>query len=347
MKITSASQLSLVRYDCAQLMKEMLKRGIEIELLNINEDAWIASFAGREVHFLDVNPSSVSATARQYFMNKGTTKKILQRWGYRVPRGQVFTIEEKPSALAYAQQVGFPLVVKPVRGIQGQGGAIGIATREEFTQALEKIYAGDLKWGPALVEEYVGGNEYRLFMMKNGNFAALAYELAHVVGDGVKTVGELIRIENGRRHYFPEKYYAPIKVDAECQRVLSRQGLSFDSVPDANQYVLLRGNANLSSGSMARDVTHLVHLDFLTMAQDILKKSQGLMCMGMDIKCEDIARAQNEQKYHIIEINPHPSIAIHMQPKQGQAHDIAGWLVDEIFPETASWQQQNTIQRAV
>lgn len=49
---------------------------------------------------------------------------------------------------------------------------------------------------------------------------------------------------------------------------------------------------------------------------------------------QDSALMPEPGKYAVIEINSNPGISIHHHPGCGREHDVAGAIVDLLFPET-------------
>jgi hypothetical protein len=76
-------------------------------------------------------------------------------------------------------------------------------------------------------------------------------------------------------------------------------------VPPEGESVDLRGNANLSTGGTAEDVTDLLPEE----TRDICIRAArtiGLDVAGIDIVCQDISQPLHEQRGGIIEVNAAP-----------------------------------------
>ena len=111
--------------------------------------------------------------------------------------------------------------------------------------------------GASCVEELLTGRYYRMLVVNGRMLAACERIPACVVGDGKHTVQELVDEANRdpRRGDGHSKPMNTIKVDRVCVATLGKQGYRTESVPNEGARVLLREDANLSTGGSAIDVT--------------------------------------------------------------------------------------------
>src|SRR5690606_4434888 len=137
-----------------------------------------------------------------------------------------------------------------------------------------------------MVERYLPGNDFRLLVVGNKLVAAARRDPPHVIGDGEKTVRELVEQVNrdprrGDGHATP---LSRIRLDEIAINRLAQQGLDPDAVPPLGQRVILRNNANLSTGGTATDVTDDVHP---AIAASAVAAAQmvGLDICGVDMVC--------------------------------------------------------------
>ena len=121
--------------------------------------------------------------------------------------------------------------------------------------------------------------------------AAARREPAQVLGDGIHTVVQLVEQVNAdpRRGEHHATVLSKIKLDAVALAVLADQGFTPDSIPPAGTTVLIRRNANLSTGGTAIDVTERVHPAVAASAVDAAK-IVGLDIAGIDVVAQDISR---------------------------------------------------------
>lgn len=260
--------------------------------------------------------------------DKALAKEILRTSGIPVPAGGLAAT--LPEALEIAAEIGYPVVAKPVDGNQGKGVALDIRTPEDLRAAYEVARSFSDR---VIIERYIRGRHYRIVVVGKRVVAASERLPAQVVGDGVRTVSELVAAVNadplrGEEH---ERPLTRIKIDAVAELVLAKQRLTPASIPAAGQVVLLRENANLSTGGTAIDVTDRVHPDNRELALRIARLI-GLDVCGVDLVMDDIARPLSEATGAVIEVNAAPGIRMHHYPAQGRPREVAGAIIDHLFP---------------
>lgn len=311
----------------AAIFSTAVKRGIPVR--RIGEDSLLVLGYGKNQKRVQATTTSMTGCiAADIACDKALTKEILEEAGIPVPCGVVVTSAEEAVKTAFA--LGRPVVIKPCCGSKGRGVTMKLEKREEIIQAF--ILAGEIS-AQVLVEEYVEGRQYRVLVV-NGRVVAAAERIsACVVGDGKHTVLELIAAENGNplRGEDHEKPLTQIRIDPIAIRVLERQNYTVESVPEPGAIVYLRENANISTGGTAVDVTDQMHPENIRLAVRAAQRV-GLDVAGIDIVAEDIGKPLKQQGGAIIEVNAAPGIRMHHYPSKGKARDVAGEIVDLLFP---------------
>ncbi|MFM7026985.1 MAG: cyanophycin synthetase [Limnohabitans sp.] len=270
---------------------------------------------------------STSAIAESIAQDKDLTKQLLHAAGVPVPLGRpVSTLEE---AWQVAQDIGLPVVVKPQDGNQGKGVTVNITDRTAFDAAYETAD----RYGTVMVEKYLPGQDYRLLVVGNKLVAAARREPPLVVGDGVHTVRQLVDQVNAdpRRGEGHATSLTKIRFDDIAVGRLHAQELEPDSVPEKGRRVILRNNANLSTGGTATDVTDDVHPE---VAARVVAAARmvGLDICGVDVVCESVLRPLEEQNGGIVEVNAAPGLRMHLTPSYGKGRDVGQAAVELMFP---------------
>ncbi len=263
--------------------------------------------------------------------DKEETNQILSDLGLPVPRqDQVWTAEE---AVRAARRLGYPVVVKPLDANHGRGVSIGLSTDEQvqvgFARAREHART-------VLVETFIQGFDHRMLVV-DGELVAVAKRVpGHVVGDGEHSIRELVGITNQdpRRGIGHEKVLTRIELDHQAERLVEKAGRTLDDVLPAGEIFYLRSTANLSTGGTAVDVTDVVHPDNREMAVRAAK-AIGLDVCGVDFLTPDITRSYREIGGGICEVNAAPGFRMHVAPSEGQPRDVAGKVMDMLFPPGA------------
>jgi cyanophycin synthetase len=269
-----------------------------------------------------------SAIAESIAQDKELTKKLLDAAGVPVPKGR--PASDAADAWIAAQEIGLPVVVKPRDGNQGKGVTVNVSSREEVMAAfaVAEGYGGEV-----LIERYLPGSDYRLLVVGDRLVAAARREPPMVIGDGQHTVKQLVDKVNAdpRRGDGHATSLTKIRFDEVALARLKEQGLNGDSIPAKGTRVILRNNANLSTGGTATDVTDDVHPEVaarvITAARMI-----GLDIAGVDVVCESVLRPLEEQSGGIVEINAAPGLRMHLSPSFGKGRDVGEAIIDMMFP---------------
>ena len=217
------------------------------------------------------------------------------------------------------------------RNYQSRGVSINLTTDEE----VEAGFAKAAEYGRnVVVESYLEGFDHRLLVVDGELVAAAKRIPGHITGDGRHTVAELVELINQdpRRGIGHEKVLTRIEIDPQAERLLTRLGYDRDTIPSAGEIVYLRSTANLSTGGTAIDVTDEIHPDNRDMAIRAIQ-AIGLDIGGVDFLTADITRSYREVGGGICEINAGPGFRMHVAPSEGQPRDVAGPVLDMLFPE--------------
>jgi len=267
-----------------------------------------------------------SAVSESIAQDKDLCKRLLLAAGVPVPIGR--PVSNADDAWAAAQAVGLPVVVKPRDGNQGKGVTVNVATREH----LDIAYRAADEIGEVMVEKYLPGNDFRLLVVGDRLVAAARRDPPHVIGDGALTVRELVNKVNAdpRRGDGHATSLTKIRFDDIAIARLDAQGLKPESVPEKGRRVILRNNANLSTGGTATDVTDDVHPE---VAKRAVAAAQmvGLHVCGVDVVCETVLRPLEEQNGGIVEVNAAPGLRMHLSPSFGKGRNVGEAIIHHLF----------------
>ena len=268
-----------------------------------------------------------SAISEAIAQDKELTKKLLSAAGVPVPAGRV--VKSPEDAWAAAVEIGLPVVVKPNDGNQGKGVTVNIITQEHLLKAytVATEFRDDI-----LVEKYMPGNDFRLLVVGDKLIAAARRDPPKVVGDGVKTVAQLVEQVNQdpRRGTGHSTSLTKIRFDEIAHACLASQGFTAESIPVKGQRVNLRNNANLSTGGSATDVTDDVHPEVAARAV-AAAHMVGLDICGVDLVCDSILRPIEEQGGGIVEVNAAPGLRMHLTPSFGKGRAVGEAIISAMF----------------
>jgi glutamate--cysteine ligase len=303
------------------LLKEAVKRGIEIQVLDRLENFISLEKDGRLEYVKQATKTSKDNYVSVLIMeNKTITKKVLEKHNIRVPDGiEVSSLDELK--INIKDIIDKPIVVKPKSTNFGLG--INIfkdgASEEDILKAWEMASKFD---NTILIEEFIKGKEYRFLVIDDKVSGILHRVPANVLGDGVSTIEELVEIKNQDplRGYHYVTPLEKIKLDENAVLFLKLQNKNIKYIPKDGEIVYLRENSNISTGGDSIDYTEDIPERFKEIAIKSAKAVNAKFC-GVDMMIEDYKNEDSD--YGIIELNFNPAIHIHSYPYRGKERNIA------------------------
>lgn len=272
---------------------------------------------------------TTSAIAESIAQDKDLTRMLLKTIGVPTPEGR--PVESAEDAWEAAEDIGVPVVIKPQYGNHGRGVATNLQTKEQ----VEAAYLAAREEGRSIVcERHAPGDDYRILVIGGKMIAAARREPAHVLGDGQSTVQKLIDVVNQdpRRSDGHSTVLSKIKIDSVALGVLLEQGMTPDTIPPLGKKVLIRRNANLSTGGTAADVTDIVHPDIARQCVEAARVI-GLDIAGVDVVAQDITQPLQGQRGVVVEVNAGPGLRMHIEPSSGSPRPVGEAIINMLFPE--------------
>lgn len=306
--------------DAAKLRGVPVRRLTEGSLVQLG-------WGSKQKKILAAATSQTSAIAEDIVQDKDLTRRLLLEVGLPVPQGR--PVRSAEDAWNAANEIGLPVVVKPRDGNQGRGVALNLYTREQVVKAYE---AAKEESDSVLVEQFAEGEDYRVLVIGRQLIAASRRMPAHVIGDGVQTIQELIAEKNRdpRRAADHAAALSKIRIDAVASAVLAEQGVTPESVPEKGRMILIRRNANLSTGGTAADCTPEVHPTICAAAVEAAQ-TVGLDICGIDMIAPDISAPLSPRNGVIIELNARPGLRMHLYPSEGEPRAVGKAVIDTMF----------------
>lgn len=290
------------------------------------------SSPSRTHYFFRTRGDKVSNEAVKLGSDKNITKQLLKEQGVPVPDGGKFTEEHTDEEIVQfaEEKMNFPLVLKPTDASLGNGVVTNIKTIEEFRAGLDYV-KHTLGYNNLIVERYVPGEEYRVYVVRDQVIAAYNRLPANVIGDGVSTISELIDIKNSERRRNARLFDCLIELDEETLNYIQTAGYTLDSIPNKGEKILLKDKTNVSAGGDPVDVTDSIPDEMKRIAINAVKAMPDLNHGGVDIIVD---LKKHEFDPVVIELNPTAQIGGILFPMEGKARDIPSAIVDFYFPET-------------
>lgn len=260
---------------------------------------------------------------------KDVARALLARAGVAIPDGAAFDSAAPPAeALALLARLG-SLVVKPVDGDKGRGVTVGVSDADRLRAAWE--LARRETGAGILVEEVRSGEEVRVLVI-DGRARAVARRIPpFVIGDGVRTIRELINEKNAQRRTSFFLQGKPIVLTPHRLHLLAGAGLTPLSVLHGGQRCDLDVTGNVRTGAEPVDATDTIDASYLRIAERAVSAIPGLRCAGVDLICEDLESPAGAGDHVVLELNPNPGIGIHAGARGGERRDVAGAIADAVL----------------
>jgi GNAT-family acetyltransferase (TIGR03103 family) len=298
------------------IIDEALRRGIGVDIIDAEGGFFRLTYGGRSVICRESLTALTTAIAMSICDDKRVTRRIVRAAEVRVPEQVTADDEDRTRAFVEDHEA---VVVKPARGEQGKGVAVGL---KGWDQAKTAIEAAQKICNEVVVEEFVGGADLRIIVIDYRVVAAAIRKPAAVIGNGRSSVRDLIEHQS-RRRSAATGGESSIPIDAETERCVAGAGYGLDDVPPADKYLVVRKTANLHTGGTIHDVTGILHRTLIEAAVRAARAIE-IPVTGIDF----IVKAPTEPDYWFIEANERPGLANH------EPQPTAERFVDLLFPQS-------------
>ena len=283
----------------------------------------------RTHYFFRTRGDKVTNEAVDIGRDKEKTKQALQKQGVAVPEGQQFTADtSNEEILEFATKLGFPVVLKPTDGSFGRGVVSNITGIGELKFSLEYVRT-KLNYRDVIVEQYIPGNEYRLYVVGDDVVGAMNRIPPNVIGDGEHSIKMLIELKNEERNLNPRLVSCPIIVNEEVTDFIGRSAYTLDTVPEKGENIILSDKTNISIGGDPIDVFDELSENVKEQAVKALQAVPGLEHGAIDLIVHGTS-----SKVYVIELNPTAQLGGLLYPIKGKSRDIPKAIIDYYFPET-------------
>jgi D-alanine-D-alanine ligase-like ATP-grasp enzyme len=304
------------------ILEALLKKGIKFEVISRRFNLLKIYYREKYLYIKTTSFPVNNQPSCTIANNKFLTKKILQGFNIPVPKSWLVRTSSQAKKLIMAKKM-FPCVLKPAEGAHGRQVYANIESIKEFNELLPLVFTESKRRNDVLIEEYIPGKDYRLLVVNDKVSAVMERIPAHVIGDGYRNIRQLVWKYNqnpliGKKF---EKPLCKIIINGEVKRNLKKLGKKFTSIPLIKEKIVLRQNANISTGGVGKDVTDKVCQSVKDLA------IQATKAIGMVISGVDIIYNQQSGKAYVLELNDTPGIDIHHYPFIGQARPVADDIV--------------------
>lgn len=265
--------------------------------------------------------------------DKFMTYKMLEEMGVPVPKRITTNIIN--DALNFYNEIQKPIVIKPSKGYRGKRVNVHLDSEEKIIKAFfwAKTYEDEV-----IVQEFIKGNTFRVLVINGKYVAAVQLIAPFVIGDGVKTIKELIDELNAQpeREWGDKGKLSKVEIDEDTLKILDVKGYQLSSILEKDKKLYLKNSGNMRLGATSVDVTDKVnqHTQFVC---ERIAKILNLDVTGIDIITEDISISLHENGGRVIEINAAPDFRMHINPTVGMPRHVEKDFVSMLFPENTPY----------
>ncbi len=281
-------------------------------------------YDGAIIGSLDSMVSSFNdAASRRICADKVKTISFLKRKGVNVPSSTYFSPEDGYNdAFSFFKSHKYgACVVKPSDGRAGKGITVGVKTESEFMQAwLLAKQSLSSKNSFILVEEEVKGIDARVIVVNGKVVCAATRVPAHVIGNGIDTVENLLKDKLIKRNRNP---YHLVRPYLSC----SDYEVSPEFIPNKDECYFLTNKANIHMGGESVDITDLISEKVKDNCIKAVDAIPGLQVAGVDC----LLCGFDGDAGVIIEVNTSCNFGMHYYPMYGKARNPAFYILEDML----------------
>lgn len=241
-------------------------------------------------------------------------------------------------ALAREQvTAGGEWVLKPDSARHGRGVSFRV-TAENFDAAWERALEAAPKRPAAaqgvVVEPFRDGLNLRFFVVGGIARAAALRVPLFVVGDGSRTVAELVQVsfEHRSRHSLLGNYSPQVE-----SLELPDGAPQLDQVLAAGQLRVLQEDGRMTAGGLPYDVTDEVSQELAALAEQAAEAVPGLGVAGIDLIARSLETAEGAV---LLDADPRASVRMHRYPAFGRRRRAMLDLTYFLRLQAEQWDRQ-------
>src|SRR5699024_4302350 len=163
-----------------------------------------------------------------------------------------------------------------------------------------------------IVQEYIEGFEARALIIEGKLISVVVRTPPFVIGDGINTIDDLIKISNEEKKKCGMRKDLLIKKEKLSEYLFSKN-IKLEHVPNANEYVLLGSVSNVNNGGELINVTDYVGTEIKEIALNTIGALNGMYTGGVDIMMKHF----KDKSPVVIEVNAFPVLSISSFPTYG------------------------------
>lgn len=249
-------------------------------------------------------------------------KDLAESWfrSVGVPVAQTIPAKNADAAIAAANRIGFPVVVKPANLERSQGVFLDLDSEEDVRTAFERARE---QCARILVQSRIAGHCHRLVAFRGRYVFGYSRLPPAVKGNGKDTIKELVASANHANSQKARHLQTKtLPFDEEALSCLLDQGLKPDDTLEQDRLAFLRKNNTPDHPGHNEIITEKVHPKNIALVERLARMFR-LESVGVDFISADPTRPFHENGAAITEVN--------FQPQIGE--NTARHNLDAMFPD--------------
>lgn len=315
------------QFSSIQLLRDALsKRGYEYEKLVLNRNNYTRFIAPNGNVWFTANTKItypfMSITGGAVSRQKSMAYELAGQLGVTAPHTKQVARSQPVSntdGAAELLKTHAPLIIKPHNASLSRGVTFNVGSEESLQAAIK---AAHLYSDIALVQQQVRGEEIRFTVLDGRVACALLRQTPRVVGDGVKTVKQLIKEENNTRRQLANPYITYPQLNAS---LIAAEHLDGKVVLARGEILELSKSTMIKGGASMYNVLDTVHPSYVATVSK-LTNAIGKGFLVADIMIEDYRQPQRDDNYAFIEFNMAPVLKLYYSCRDGKNFDIVDKL---------------------
>lgn len=247
------------------------------------------------------------ATIRLLRLNDISTTKALR-------------VGNKANLFEVAENVGYPVVIKPSNGSQGLGVFCNVQDRAQLNKIAQSY---PIKYGTLILEKFIYSDSLRITLYGERIIQIAIRKYPMIVGNGLNPVRSLIERQYERPSEVEEDGYTdyrnqiPIDKfldDPNFHSVLKQQGHTIHTIPDKDEAVVIGYTANYSVGATMRVIDWLSEDTLIINAAKKIGSIFGSDVLGIDFLIpkasaeHDFVSLNDAKEFYVGEVNFGPGL---------------------------------------
>lgn len=298
-----------------------IARGISVDILDHDLPIFELSYGSERIRCYNGLTDRVGGATFHLAQNKGAANRFLRSQGIPVAAQEIFS--EFKSAVQFLKSYK-SIVVKPSSQWGGRGVSTHISNEKDLKAAINfsRRFSDEI-----ILEECVSGIDWRLIFINYSFVCAIQRDHAVICGDGMSTIGDLIKSKNAKAKKKDPSNIVPL--DKETRRTLESAGLSYSTIPANGTIVQVRRTSNYHTGGTVDIVTNSIPQALIEVGTKIARLL-NIPVLGIDMLVDPVSN-----NFKIIELSPDMAIS----PPEGEI--VVEAFLDFLFPATTREHEYN------